>query len=197
MAFLPDNCSTIEIIEKISTIIIAIFTIGFSIYIYKSQTNKDNKGLKLEWFKLIIIEHKFSLIFDFFNKVSLELEKLKNQEFNSNLEKRQELNEYILQQLSELDLNVISLLLSVDKMLYECVKEQFEQLTDKITKKLADENIDFSNNEIFREELSNTISNYRTQIIKMFVDFKGNNDSHKSYFPELFKKNKNKVITIL
>ena len=173
------DLSTIEILEKISTILIAASTLCFSFYIYKYQLKKDDNSLKLDWYKLIIIESKFSEFFTFFNNLNITLSRFKNDQ-NLSTQDKSEINAKILEHLSEIRLEFISLLLAVDKMLYDCVLYQFDQLVDGITNKLVDENLNLHDETIFEIELEQHISLHKTQILKMFVDFKGKNDSHKN-----------------
>lgn len=189
MDFLPKETSILEIIEKISTIIIAGFTLYFSCYLFKYQNKKDKKDLKLEWYKLIVIETKFHLVFSFFENVSNILSNLKPNSLDNSITKS-EINENILKELSNLDHNLISLLLSVDSMLYNCIKTQFDNLVDDLTNILSDDTIDLTNELVYSDNVSSTISKYKTQILKIFVEFKGENDSHKSFVKDLFSRKK-------
>lgn len=185
--FFPDNISTFEIIEKTSTVIIAVFTLVFSWYIFKYQSSKDDNDLKLDWYKLIIIESKFNEFFDFFARIDNKLQSLKTE--NLTLEVRQNINNELLDELNTIQLNFITLLLAVDKMLYECVKTQFDKLIDGLTLKLAEENLELNNSEVYNNEISNHLADYKTQILKMFVDFRGKNDTHKSILDKFKKRN--------
>ena len=186
LVFFPKDISIIEIIEKFSTITIALFTLVFSWYIFEHQSKKDKNDLKLDWFKLIIIETKFESFFDFFKKLSKTLDELKLD--NLTLEKRSEINTKILDELSDLQLDFVSLLLSVDKLLYECVKTQFDDLVDGLTLKLSNDDLSLNENETFKKEISTHVADYKTQILKMFVDFKGNSDTHQSMLKSFKEK---------
>ncbi|TYP97984.1 hypothetical protein C7447_103151 [Tenacibaculum adriaticum] len=183
--FFSDNITTFEIIEKISTIIIAAFTLFFSWYIFKYQSAKNDNDLKLDWYKLIVVESKFDIFFVFFKKLNSALLKLKDD--NLTIQVREEVNNQILDELNKLDLDFISLLLAVDKMLYECVKNQFDKLIDGLTEKLSNETLNLNEEEVFNDEISSHIADYKTQILKMFVDFRGKNDTHNSLI-ESFKE---------
>ncbi|WP_452600622.1 hypothetical protein [Pontimicrobium sp. MEBiC06410] len=162
-----------EIAEKISTILIAASTLAFSFYIYRYQLKKDDKTLKLDWYKLIVIESKFTEFFSFFKKTNESLLKLKTNQ-NMTEDNRIEINAEILNHFSNLRLEFISLLMSVDKMLYDCVLHKFDSLVDKITIELSKENVDF-------EEIEREISSHKTTILKGFVEFKGDNDTYKGF----------------
>lgn len=173
----PVELTTFEIIEKLSTIIIAACTLVFSFYIYYYQLKKDNKNLKLDWYKVIIIESKFEDFFGFFENLNLTLNPIKNNP-NLSVSDKECINTLMVDDLIKLRLDFITLLLSVDDMLYQCVKTQFDELVDGITTKLSDESVNLSDPEIYDEEISKHISQYRTQILKIFVEFRGDNDSY-------------------
>jgi hypothetical protein len=86
---------------------------------------------------------------------------------------KSEINAEILEHLSEMRLEFISLLLAVDKMFSDCVLYQFDQLVDSITNKLVDDNLNLHDETIFEIEIEQHTSLYKIQILKMFVDFKG------------------------
>ncbi len=179
--FLIVELSKLELAEKWCTIIIAASTLSFSFYIYWYQLKKDEKNLKLDWYKLIIIESKFDEFFTFFENIDSSLSRLKTNKSSSAGDKSK-INAEILEHLSNLRLEFVSLLLAVDKMLYDCVLHQFDKLVDGITNSLADENINLNDEIVFEEEITKRISRYKTLILKMFVEFKGENDTHKNTF---------------
>lgn len=186
LKFFTENISVFEIIEKTSTIIIAIFTLVFSWYIFKYQSSKDDNDLKLDWYKLIIIESKFDEFFNFFEKLNELLQPLKTEDLS--IEIRQDVNDKILDELNSIELSFISLLLAVDKMLYECVKTQFDKLIDGLTEKLSEESLQLNNLEVYNNEISNHVADYKTKILKMFVEFRGKNDTHKSLLDKIKNK---------
>ncbi|GGK41307.1 MULTISPECIES: hypothetical protein [Flavobacteriaceae] len=172
------DLSPFEIIEKLSTIIIAACTLVLSFYIYYYQLKKDNKNLKLDWYKVIIIESKFEDFFNFFEGLNLTLIPMKNNP-NLSVNDKERINTAMVNSLIELRLDFITLLLSVDDMLYQCVLTQFDELVDGITTKLSNEDLNLNDPEIYDEEISKHISQYRTQLLKIFVEFRGDNDSYK------------------
>jgi hypothetical protein len=175
---LTTELSVFEIAEKLATITIAVSTLIFSFYIYNYQLKKDNKSLKLDWYRLIIIESKFEEFFVFFMRVNSSLEKIKNSP-NITEDEKSDINQEVLEHLLKLRLEFVSLLLAVDKMLYDCVLHQFDELYDSITIKLADEDLNLFDKDVYEDEITKHISSYKTKILKMFVDFKGANDTHK------------------
>lgn len=186
LMFFLGELSVFETIEKISTIIIAACSLAFSYYIFKYQSSKDDNDLKLDWYKLIVIESKFESFFSFFDGISNSLSKLKVEELT--FEIRDEVNKELLERLNKIDLDFVSLLLAVDKMLYECVKNQLDKLVDGITVKLSDEELMLNDDKIFNDEISNHIADYKTQLLKMFVEFRGKNDTHKSILDSFKEK---------
>lgn len=175
--FLIEKSTNLEIFSVISQSIIALFSIGFSVYIFCFEKKKDKKSLKLDWYKLIIIEHKFGDFFVFFDEIDKIMSSLKEDDSITN---RKEVNDKLMIVFRTVELNLISLLLSVERMFYECVKKQFDNLVDGITERLSDSNIGFTDSDINQEELLAHISSYKVKILKMFVDFKGDSDSHKN-----------------
>lgn len=172
-----NGLSTFEIIEKVATIIIAAGTLFFSYIIYRYQLRKDNTTLRLDWYKVIIIESKFSNFFDFFSYLNEKLKPL-NEDMQVTIEERQKINADILEKFARLEADFISLLLAVDNMLYICVKHQFDDLVDGITIKLGDESLNWESTSIFEDEIASHMALQKTVILKLFVEFKGKTDSH-------------------
>jgi hypothetical protein len=182
--------STFEIILSIGIFVLALCSLLFSFYIFRYQYYKDSKDLKLDWYKTIILESKFGNFFEFFDTVKILLDSLRT-ETQLQVGDKQNTNNLILEEFINLRHEFISLLLSVDKMLHMCVMKQFDDFYDEITEKLFDETIDLSDNDVFNDEITSHISIYRTNILKLFVEFRGENDSHlmksiKVKFDEVF-----------
>lgn len=179
--FIVIELSTFEILEKCATIIIALSSLGFSLYIWKYQTSKDNKNLKLEWYKIIIIESKIHLFFKYFSDVQNLLESLNSKTSLTDSDKvltNDEIGVYF----SSFRLEFISLLSSVDKMLYLTVLKQFDDFYDNLTTIIFDDNINLSNELQYNEYINTHLAEYKSNILKVFVDFRCDNDSHKSLF---------------
>lgn len=178
------NISLIEVLEKVATILIAAFSLYFSRIIHTYQKNRDNKGLRLEWYKVIILEARFDKFFIFFDNIYKRLEQLKS---SDNFNQRQEVNQLIGNDLNNLEKDLISLLIAVDKRLYECVLLQFDELYDGITSILANNNITLTDEENIDTNFKDHVNKYRVSILKLFVEFSDNQDSHQSGVG-LFKK---------
>lgn len=168
--------SFLEILLGVTSTIIAGCSLLFTIYIFRYQKNKDSTNTKLDWYKSIIIESKFNSFFDFFGNIKEILSEVKNNPNLTNDEKKI-INNKVIDCFTEFRQEFISLLLAVDRMLYFCVKNQFDKLVDGITEKLFDDKLDFSTDD-YQNELITYISTYKTNILKVFVEFKGENDSH-------------------
>ena len=171
------SLSIFEVVEKLATIVIAAGTLFFSYVIYRYQLNKDSNDLKLDWYKVIIIESKFGEFFQFFSGLNEKLLVLNNRA-GVTLEERQRVNTQIIDDFVKLENDFISLLLAVDSMLYTCVKHQFDDLVDGITIILGDDELDWQSGNIYDEEIANHVALQKTLILKLFVEFRGRKDSH-------------------
>lgn len=165
--------SLLDTISKISSIVIAVFSLFFTVYIfwYQNKKSKENNAdlRKRDSLKTIILEHNLTWLFSFFDNVQTEI-KAVNIKILSNEEKRV-LNDKLQDELKNIRLKFTDLLLAVDKELYENIKNSLDDLIDDLTESMFDEGINLTHKPKFEEKITSSISKYKTNIIKALYDY--------------------------
>ena len=163
----------LDIISKVSSIVIALFSLFFTIYIfwYQNKKSKENNAdsRKRDSMKTIILEHNLTWLFSFFDTVQNEI-KVVNIMVLSDSEK-EVLNDKLQDELKNIRLKFTDLLLAVDKDLYENIKNSLDDLIDDLTESMFDEGINLTHKPKFEEKIISSISRYKTDIIKTLYDY--------------------------
>lgn len=165
--------SSLDDLDKISNIIIALLTFSFGVYIFWFSNKKDNDKSKKEGvknsLKSIILDHNLQHLFSFYDKISDTCAIL----LKSNLtdEQKSKLNEDLQNVLEELRLKFTDLLSVVDTELYEATIKISDKLLDDITNAMFDENINLNEKSVYSSEIITKISISKADTIKILFDF--------------------------
>ncbi|MDN3724966.1 hypothetical protein QRD02_11270 [Aequorivita sp. SDUM287046] len=167
------NNLDLDVIDKISNIIIAFLTLIFTIYIFVFTTRKGNaqlaKDRKTDSLKTIILEHNLKNLFSFYENILITMAPLASRK-HSDFDK-QELNNQLQNDLKDLRLRFTDLLLAVDGNLYENVKKCSDVLIDILTEKMFEENINLQNKSDYDNNIIGSISQSKTEIIKILYEY--------------------------
>lgn len=174
------NCTNIttdfnllDSIDKIANIIIAIFTLAFSVYIYyfstKKEDEKELKNRKTDSLKTIILEHNLKKLFSFY-ELTMNLMNPLTERVHSD-EDKEEINNNLQNNLKRLRLEFTDLFLAVDRELYNCIKDSTDLLIDDLTNKMFDEGINLNHKPKFEEEITSSISKSKTETVKYLYEF--------------------------
>jgi hypothetical protein len=162
------DVSLLDNISKISSIIIAAFTLFFTLYIFwfqnKKNSRKENIDRKIDALKTIILQNNLSSLFIFFDKVLLHTKVLNEKDLVDDDKKL--LNDNLQDELRNVRLKFTDLLLAVDSDLYEKTKKLLDEMIDKITESMFDEGINLKHYPKFEEAITTVISQYKTDIVK-------------------------------
>lgn len=172
--FLFQNGSDLlDRIDKIANIIIAFFTLGFSVYIYIKTSNTDNKkhksDKKIEFLKTIILERNMSYFFDFHEQVLSFLLTFKNRTI-SNSDKIT-ISILLTDEASKYRSKFYDLLLPFDRDLYIKIKDNSDNLIDTLVLKINDVQINYLDNNNFPIEIENFIINNRNDSLSLIFNF--------------------------
>jgi hypothetical protein len=170
---LTTDSNLLDSIDKIANIIIAIFTLAFSVYIFYFSTKKDDekesKNRKTDSLKTIILEHNLKKLFSFY-ELTMNLMNPLNERVHSDADK-EEINNNLQNNLKELRLEFTDLFLAVDKELYNCIKNSTDLLIDDLTNKMFDEGINLNHKPKFDEEITSSISRSKTETVRYLYEF--------------------------
>jgi len=170
---ITESFLSLDNIDKIANIVIAVFTLLFTVYIYIISTKKDkendDKTRKYDSLKTIILEHNLNKLFSFYENVRTIMQPL-SEKILSDVEK-QSLNESLQNSSTELRLEFTDLFLAVDKKLYEDIKECSDLLIDKLTNNMFDDGINLNHQPKFESKIASVISKSKTSIVKHLYEF--------------------------
>lgn len=170
--FITDNPQTFV---ATAAAIIAAGSAIFNIYSFRYKNRKENldadKKLKIDWLKSLVLDYNLENFYDFFDKVTEEMKKLQGEVVTEDIKKQviESINDYRI----SLRRKFIDLLLAVDDNLYNSTLDKVDQLIDGFTIAIADEGINLKNMSKFEEVVLNKITESRTDIIKGFFNYKG------------------------
>lgn len=167
------DSNTLDTISKIANIIIALFTLAFSVYIFYFSTEKDDendlKNRKTDSLKTIILEHNLKKLFSFY-ETTMEIMKPISVKEHSD-EDKEEINDSLQNNLKQLRLEFTDLFLAVDKELYDCIKNSTDLLVDDLTNKMFDEGINLRHKPKFEEQITSSISKSKTETVRYLYEF--------------------------
>lgn len=160
-------------IDKIANIIIAAFTLGFSIYIYIKTTTTDNKkhksGKKIEFLKTIILERNMSYFFDFHEQILSFLQTFQNRTISD--PDKITISVFLTDEASKYRSKFYDLLLPIDRDLYTKIKSNSDNLTDTLVLKINDTHINYLDSNNFQNEIEDIIINSRNDSLSLIFNF--------------------------
>jgi len=167
------NAFNLDNFDKVANIIIAIFTLLFSIYIYyitnKKEKEKNSKDRKTDSLKTIILEHNLKNLFSFYENVINIMQPISEKKHSD--DEKEDINDNLQNTLKQLRLEFTDLFLAVDKKLYDCIKDSTDLLIDDLTNKMFDDGINLSHKPKFEEEITASISKSKTETVKYLYEF--------------------------
>ena len=130
-------------VDKISNIIIATFTLLFSAYIWYISQQKEKKNehtsRKVDFLKSIVLDNNLVYFFNFHDQILSFLESYKGRVISDN--ERSIINVLMIDELTRYRLKFYDLILPIDRMLYESLKNSSDTLIDELTVKIFDTTI--------------------------------------------------------
>lgn len=173
-----NSVSCFEIISGVTNIIIAILTLLLAFYIFIYQKRQDNrneievqrqseKNIKLGWFKEIIIQPRIQSVFDFYENINCIREKIDSNDLNED-EKIRIIN-YIKEQQSILRKSFLDLIQCINANLYNEFKSNIDELTDKLTIAISNDELKLNNERTYNREIHYHIQiSYNDFLSKIF-----------------------------
>lgn len=169
------NSTTFDNCCKIATIIIAIINVLFILYIFLENTKKDNnnneKNRKINLLKTLILDYNMKYLYDFFDNIKKEADKLKENDLNN--DNKNEINNQLLSYGKELRQKFTDPFLAVDPQLYNNIIASIDELLDNMTNNIFDEGINLTHTPKFDELITNKITKTKTKIINILFNYSG------------------------
>lgn len=160
-------------IDKIATIIIAIFTLAFSVFIFLNTRNTENKKYrsekKIEFLKTIILERNISYFFNFHEQILSFLSTFKGRVISDS--DKITISVLLTDEVAKYRHKFYDLLLPFDKDLYLKIKTNSDLLLDNLVFKINDSQINYLADANFQNEIENYIIDSRNDSLSRLFNF--------------------------
>lgn len=171
--YCPPETDFLDIISKVSSIVIAGLGLLFSYYIFKISNENDNirddKSRQYDSLKTIILEHNLKHFFNFYEEIMIVVQPLSKKKLTDI--SKSKLNDSMVDALTHLRLNFTDLLLAVDTDLYTEIMKNTDDLIDELTEVMFDEGIVLTHNPKFESEIISRLSASKTNNVKILYSF--------------------------
>ncbi len=165
----------VRTITIILTFVLSIVNLFYAVIIFYYKDKKEDivkeKDLKVGWFKSLILDYNLEHFHDFFQDTEKQLEKLKVKNITD--KRKETINETIKEYQSSLRKKFLDMLLAVDEKLYSDTIDELDKLIDHFTEVMFNPKINLAHQPRFDEEIVKRLTETRTNILKMFFDYKG------------------------
>lgn len=163
----------LDTVDKIANVIIAAFTLGFSIYIYlKTQKNDDKKhktDKKIEFLKTIILERNISYFFDFHEQVLNFLASFENRTISNS--DRITISVLLTDEAAKYRTKFYDLLLPFDRNLYLKIKTNADELIDELVIRINDPQVNNLSAANFQNQIENFLVANRNDSLSSIFNF--------------------------
>lgn len=171
----------IEIGNIAYTVIAALtFFLAFYVFVYQrknDQKNKlelaeiNNKNIKMQWFKELIIQPKINDVFVFYNNMRDIKFKITSSELSA--DEKIELINYIKLQHSTLRKSFLDLLQFIFSDLFRKLSTDLDNLIDNLTIAISDDELKLNNSKTYEREINLKIQNSYNFFLSSIVNYKG------------------------
>lgn len=173
----------IEKISSVANVIITLLALALTYYVFVYQKNKDkkdteeqkikdNRDKKIQWFKELIILPRLDKIDSTFKKIE---EKLKEEIDCSDLEqnKKDVLISHIKNEAATFRKDFLVLIQQIEPSLYKLMQTYLDELVDKLTEAIYNDELKLNNNQTFEREVNQNIQGAYGKILNAIFDYKG------------------------
>lgn len=163
----------LDILSKISDIVIAILTLLFSIFVFYFTFLKEKKNVKydkkIDFFKTIILSN-MTYLFNFYHQILFISKDLKTREITD--AEKMALNDLMQDELKNFRLNFYDLIITYDNNFYNFIKNESDGLIDILTNNIfSDNGVPLTLN--YDDKIESPVLFSRQKIIsKIFEEFK-------------------------
>ena len=170
----PQPIAGLDALHKLGVVLIALFNLIFSIYLYKTnkinQKIKDMKVNRQNLLNILILNHKLNDFYKIFACIHTECQILLNTEIGE--EKRKEQANGKLEELFiQLNLEFITTLRAVDIKLSDEILSISDTLQSKLSENIFDNGVNLHVRDKYDELIQTPISNAEIEILKKLYEF--------------------------
>ena len=166
----PQPIACLDALHKLGVVLIALFNLIFSIYLYKTNKIKDMKVNRQNLLNILILNHKLNDFYKIFACIHTECQILLNTEIGE--EKRKEQANGKLEELFiQLNLEFITTLRAVDIKLSDEILSISDTLQSKLSENIFDNGVNLHVRDKYDELIQTPISNAEIEILKKLYEF--------------------------
>ena len=166
---------TIDVLHKLATIFIALFNLGFAIYIFFYKDKKDNKDKvekhNVDLYKELILKPNVTSFYHFVD--TIEEISFEFKQPQQTVEKKQEVKEKIDDEFSKLRRKFIDNIGAIDNNLRESTQKLCDDLQDYFSEIIFDSNIDLSNKQLLNDTFISKLQYFKTDVLKKLITYRG------------------------
>lgn len=167
-----------DVIVEVATVVTAFISVclAYRVYVWTKQDteHQTEQQRKLEMLKTLVLDYRMNLFYQFVDQISTNAEKLTR---CSNKSERKTINEELLTDFYSIRLRFLETLKIVDSdLLYTPCLRILDKLSDSLSEIIADEEVDFSQEPVFREKIKMPIHNANVEILRILFSYTGNEE---------------------
>jgi hypothetical protein len=164
----------LDVLYKIGVILIALFNLLFSIYLYhtnkKNQKEKETKANRQNLLNILILNHKLDVFYKIFAEIHSGCKVLLDINIDENKRKEQA-NSRLEDLFIRLNIEFITTLRAVDIPLSDSVLNISDELQGKLSENIFDKGVNLNIKEKYDELIKNPVSDAEICILRKLYEF--------------------------
>lgn len=169
--FYQESTDWLDNLDKISSIITSLISLGLAYYVFVYQKDREEKTLKLQWFKELIIQPRLQHVFDYFEQFSVLQEKIKSNDLSE--EERFELITFVKKKQANFRKEFLDIVQNVNKNLFDTLLKGVDDLTDHLVEVISNDELKLRNERTFEREVKNKITETYNKFLSTLLNYSG------------------------
>ncbi len=162
---------SLDNIEKIANIIIALLTLVLGCYVFVYQKVKDKNDRRIQWFKDLVIQPKLDEVNKFYKNVSTLKTEIKSNDLSE--EEKIAVITKVKKEASDFRKNFLSVIQNLTPDLYKSIQENIDKLTDDLTTAISNDELKLCNEKTYEREIAQKIQDSHSFVLKQIFEFNG------------------------
>ncbi len=164
-----------DVVVQIATVLTASISVylAYRVYVWTKQDTESQteQQRKLEMLKTLVLDYRMNLFYQFIDQISTNAEKLIT---CSSMQQRKVINEELLTEFYGVRLRFVETLKIVDNdLLYTSCMKILDDLSDSLSDTISKEEVDFSQEPVFREKIKMPIYSANVEILRILFSYTG------------------------
>lgn len=162
---------SLDNIEKIANIIIALLTLVLGYYVFVYQKVKDKNDRKIQWFKDLVIQPKLDEVNKFYDGISTLKTEIKSNDLSE--EEKIAVITKVKKEASDFRKNFLSVIQNLTPDLYKSIQGNIDKLTDDLTTAISNNELKLCNEKTYEREIAQKIQDSHSFVLKQIFEFNG------------------------